>query len=170
MSANGWKGASQVQDPHYFYETDQATHFTGAIAIGAIANENHIVFPCRSVLITNITIVSQQPIGFAVYFWGDSNYNAGLANSAFIARINFDITMVTQIGGAGYFFSSFSGLPGLTELAVSPFPIPYTHLPSAAAAPGHLYWGISPISGGLAKLASGAGGNVSIKIFYTPMG
>lgn len=165
MSANGWRGTSEIQDPSYYYATDPTTVFNGAIAVGAIINVDLLVFPVPSVLITNVVLVSSVALPYSLYFWGDNTYNAGgvACTQNLMMRLNYDVTMATLIGGAAPYYYSFSGIPGLQQLAPNPFPFPYYTLGAA----GHLYMGLSVNGGAVAK---NAGQLVGVKLFYQPAG
>jgi hypothetical protein len=169
MSANGQRATSEIQDPQFLYATDPEQHFAQQINVNAIENEDVIAFPVPSVLITNISIVSEVNVPYAVYLWGNSAYNSGgapTANVDFMARINYSVTMATQIGGGGFWFYSLFGIPALTQIASKVFPIPYY----TREAPGHLYIGLQVNGGAANKPSFIAGGAVSLKILWQPAG
>lgn len=167
MSVNGLRATSEIQDPNYYFQTDQATHFTGAIAVNAVENESLLVLPVPSVMIQNVAITSIQNLPWAIWLWGTSAFG-GLVSSQFMGVISFGVADGRRIGGAGAYYYDTRYNAGLL-LGNNQFPIPYYSTSGPTAGPGWINMSLQVQGGAVAKLAAGPGA-VEVKIFYTPMG
>jgi len=136
-----------------YLSSDKDTHFTEAIALNAIENENISGLLWNKITIREINIQAKEAMLFTVWFWGSSTLeDTDLDVDSYREFVNLDVsTSGKRIGLANQYYLSSSNLHILYEDSDGTFT---------------LHCGLM-VSAGAGKTA-GVLGEIQIDIGYTP--
>ena len=134
-----------------------ATHFSGAIAQWASEEENITGLTSNEITITSITAYAEQALDMRVWFFEKDGFQAAAA--ADMDDDEFMENVLLDIPTDGMQYKNANGY----YIAATDLNIDYEDLDATK----ELHIALEVI-GATAKLASGAGGNIWLKISYTP--
>jgi len=95
----------------WLVRSDKDVEFTGALVQNAMELESYGTIPTPKVVITGLTILSDQNLSWRIIFFGDSGADDTDADlDTMVASFDLIDTTGFQIAGAGLFRYSLSGL------------------------------------------------------------